>query len=83
MISERENLDGVLYNTPRMKVLISGIRVKLARGENLEDILAGYVKLTEEEKEYIRESFNYSESLDKAKSTKTIGSRIKALFGGV
>lgn len=38
----------------KMKIIIYGVRVKIARGENLEDILASYIKLTIEEKEYIR-----------------------------
>lgn len=38
----------------KLKVIIYGIRNKLSRGENLEEILAGYTKLTAEEKEYIR-----------------------------
>jgi hypothetical protein len=36
------------------KVLIAGIKIKLARGELLEDILATYVKLIDEEKQEIR-----------------------------
>lgn len=40
-----------------MKVLTMGIKIKLKRGENLEDILLSYVKLTEEEKTEIREYF--------------------------
>ena len=45
-----------MLNETKMSVLINGIKVKLSRGENLETILEGYVKLSEEEKEYIRES---------------------------
>jgi hypothetical protein len=36
------------------RVLIAGIKIKLARGELLEDILLTYVNLTEEEKQEIR-----------------------------
>lgn len=36
------------------RILIAGIRIKLARGELLEDILASYVKLTDEEKQEIK-----------------------------
>ncbi len=39
------------------KILIAGIKIKLARGELLVDILASYVKLTEEEKQEIRDCF--------------------------
>lgn len=37
------------------RVLIAGIKIKLNRGEELEDILASYVNLTEEEKQEIRD----------------------------
>ena len=40
----------------QMKIIIAGIRIKLARGEDLEGILESYVKLTDEEKDRIRES---------------------------
>lgn len=39
------------------KILIAGIKIKLARGELLEDILDSYVKLTDEEKQEIRNYF--------------------------
>lgn len=38
------------------KILIAGIKIKLARGELLEDILAAYVNLTDEDKQELRES---------------------------
>lgn len=38
----------------KMQILIFGMQRKLARGENLEDVLSGYVYLTEEEKGEIR-----------------------------
>lgn len=38
----------------RLKLVVNGIRVKLARGEGLEDILALYTALSEEEKDCIR-----------------------------
>jgi len=38
------------------RILIAGIKIKLNRGEELEDILASYVNLTEEEKQEIRDS---------------------------
>lgn len=37
------------------KILITGIKIKLARGEGLEDILATYVNLSEEDKQELRE----------------------------
>lgn len=36
------------------RVILAGIKIKLARGEDLEAILATYVNLTEEEKIEIR-----------------------------
>ena len=36
------------------RILLAGISIKLKRGEELEDILASYVNLTEEEKQSIR-----------------------------
>lgn len=38
----------------KLKVITYGIRVKLDRGEELEAILASYTKLTDTEKDYIR-----------------------------
>lgn len=38
------------------RILIAGIKIKLNRGEDLEEILTSYVNLTEEEKQEIRES---------------------------
>ncbi len=38
------------------KILIAGIKIKLARGELLEDILATHVNLTDEDKQELRES---------------------------
>lgn len=43
------------------KILIAGIKIKLARGELLEDILATYVNLIEEEKQEIRNHFSEDE----------------------
>jgi hypothetical protein len=39
------------------RILIAGIKIKLARGEELEDILSTYVNLTDEMKQEIRDSF--------------------------
>jgi len=38
------------------RILVAGIKIKLARGEDLEDILESYVNLTTEEKQEIGES---------------------------
>ena len=43
-------------NNIKLKIVIRGIRIKLYRGENLEDILESYVNLTEEEKDFIRKN---------------------------
>lgn len=43
-------------NDIKLNIVISGIRIKLYRGENLEDILESYVNLTEEEKDFIRKN---------------------------
>ena len=43
-----------MKNEAKLKVVIAGIRVKMERGEELETILEGYVKLSDEEKAYIR-----------------------------
>jgi len=38
------------------KVIMAGIKIKLARGEDLEAILTTYVNLTDEEKQEIKTS---------------------------
>jgi hypothetical protein len=38
------------------RILIAGIKIKLNRGEDLEEILTSYVNLTEEDKQEIRDS---------------------------
>lgn len=40
------------------RILIAGIKIKLNRGEELEEILASYVNLTKEEKQEIRDHFD-------------------------
>lgn len=40
------------------KILLAGIKIKLARGEELEEILTAYVNLTEEGKQEIRDSLD-------------------------
>lgn len=42
----------------KLKVICLGVQVKLDRGEDLEEILATYTKLTSEEKEIIRETIS-------------------------
>jgi len=44
--------------TIQKKILIAGIKIKLGRDELLEEILATYVKLTDEEKQEIRDYFS-------------------------
>ena len=39
------------------RVILMGIKIKLVRGENLEDILESYVNLTEDDKQEIRNEF--------------------------
>jgi hypothetical protein len=39
----------------KMLILLTGIKRKLKRGENLDNILTSYVNLTEDEKQEIRE----------------------------
>ena len=38
----------------KMNVIMYGIKVKMKRGDSLDDILTSYTKLTKEEKDYIR-----------------------------
>jgi hypothetical protein len=40
------------------RVLVAGIKIKLNRGERLEDILATYINLTEIDKQELRNYFN-------------------------
>ena len=42
--------------TVKLKVIMYGIKLKLNRGEKLEDILESYTKLSAEEKQFIRNS---------------------------
>lgn len=44
-------------NAIQKKIIIAGIKIKLARGEELENILADYVNLTEEDRASIRKEF--------------------------
>lgn len=41
-----------------LNIMARGIKVKLNRGEDLEEILETYVNLSEEEKDQIREAIN-------------------------
>ncbi len=40
----------------KMNVIMYGIKVKMKRGDSLDDILTSYTKLTKEEKDYIRKA---------------------------
>lgn len=42
----------------KLKIIVKGVKLKIARGEDLEEILAAYENLTEDEKEQIRENVN-------------------------
>lgn len=39
----------------KVKMFLKAIKIKMERGEDLEDILNQYTKLTDEEKEQLRE----------------------------
>ena len=41
-------------NDRQLRIIISACKIRMARGEDLEDILASYPKLTEDEKAKIR-----------------------------
>lgn len=45
----------------RLKVIMYGIKVKLSRGEKLEEILESYTKLSDEEKQIIRNELGEAE----------------------
>lgn len=45
-------------NPRKLSIITAGIQVKLNRGEELEDILSSYTKLSEEEKNQIRSYFS-------------------------
>ncbi|MFR5772725.1 MAG: hypothetical protein ACLUE7_05375 [Lachnospirales bacterium] len=45
----------------RLKVIMYGIKVKLNRGEELEEILKSYTKLSDEEKQIIRNELGEAE----------------------
>lgn len=45
-------------NESQLKIIIFGINSKIKHGKNLEDILSSYTKLTEDEKQYIRDQIN-------------------------
>lgn len=45
-------------NSLMLNILINGIKIKLRRGGDLEEILNSYTKLTNDEKEYIRNVIN-------------------------
>ncbi len=43
-----------MLNELRLQLMVKAVRIRLKNGEELEDILAGYSKLTEEDKKAIR-----------------------------
>lgn len=43
-----------MTNAQRLNTILYGVKVKLKRGEDLETILKSYVKLNDEEKDFIR-----------------------------
>lgn len=42
----------------KLKIIVRGVKIKVQRGENLEEILGGYENLTEEEKQQVRDGVN-------------------------
>ena len=40
----------------KLKIMVKAVRIRLANGEELEDILASYPALTEEDKQQIRDA---------------------------
>ena len=40
------------------KIIVRGVKIKVQRGEDLEEILESYENLTEEEKQQIRDKVN-------------------------
>ena len=43
----------------KLKIIVRGVKIKVQRGEDLEEILESYENLTEEEKQQIREMSDY------------------------
>lgn len=48
----------------KLKIIEKAIKIKITRGENLEDILNSYKNLTEEEKEIIRKNIEDIENIE-------------------
>ena len=42
----------------KLKIIVRGVKIKVQRGENLEEILDRYENLTEEEKQQVRDGVN-------------------------
>lgn len=42
----------------KLKIIVRGVKIKVQRGEDLEEILESYENLTEEEKQQIRDKVN-------------------------
>lgn len=47
-----------------LNVMVRGISLKLSRGEELEEVLSTYIKLTDEEKQQIREAIEVDNDTD-------------------
>lgn len=43
-------------NAMQLKIILRAVKIRMAAGEELEDILASYTKLTEEDIKYIKEN---------------------------
>ena len=43
-------------NAMQLKIVLRAVKIRMAAGEELEDILASYTKLTEEDIKFIREN---------------------------
>lgn len=45
-----------MLNTLKLRMFTRAVQIKLDRGENLDEVLVQYTKLTDEEKEQLREA---------------------------
>ena len=43
-------------NAMQLKIVLRAVKIRMAAGEELEDILASYTKLTEEDIKFIRDN---------------------------
>ena len=42
----------------KLKIIVRGVKIKVQRGEDLDEILESYENLTEEEKQQLRDKVN-------------------------